>query len=89
LSTASVEHTAASLRTFEKAGLLRRYDLSEAPNGLNGALGNSPTVVQWREALVWAYRVWLNASGKWGSRWLEKGPEALSLFAGFDPRAES
>jgi hypothetical protein len=50
----SVEISEAGLRAFEKAGLLRRYDPLEALNGLKGALGNSATDTQRREALVWA-----------------------------------
>jgi hypothetical protein len=60
----SVEISEASLRAFEKAGLLRRYDPLEALSGIEGALGGSPTDIQRREALVWAYRVWRNTGGK-------------------------
>lgn len=59
-----VEISEASLRAFEKAGLLRRYDPLEALNSLKGALGGSATDTQRREALIWAYRVWRNTGGK-------------------------
>ncbi|RUX03770.1 ATP-binding protein, partial [Mesorhizobium sp. M8A.F.Ca.ET.059.01.1.1] len=72
----SVEISEASLRAFEKAGLLRPYDPLEALNGLKGALGSSPTDIQRREALVWAYRVWRNTGGKA----VEDGLRAAGLF---------
>lgn len=72
----SVEISDASLRSFEKAGLLRRYDPLEALSGLEGALGDSPTDIQRREALVWAYRVWRNTGGKA----VEDGLRAAGLF---------
>ena len=72
----SVEISDASLRAFEKAGLFRRYDPLEALNGLRGALGGSPTDIQRREALVWAYRVWRNTGGKA----VEDGLRAAGLF---------
>ncbi|RWP38749.1 DUF3883 domain-containing protein [Mesorhizobium sp.] len=72
----SVEISEASLRAFEKAGLLRRYDPVEALNGLKGGLGSSPTEIQRREALVWAYRVWRNTGGKA----VEDGLRAAGLF---------
>jgi len=72
----SVEISDATLRSFERAGLLRRYDPLEALNGLRGALGTSPTEVQRREALVWAYRVWRNSGGKS----VEDGLRGAGLF---------
>ncbi|MCA6098158.1 sacsin N-terminal ATP-binding-like domain-containing protein [Bradyrhizobium australafricanum] len=60
----SIEISEASLRAFEKAGLLRRYDPLEVLDGLEGALSRSPTENQRREVLIWAYRVWRNAGGK-------------------------
>ncbi len=72
----SVEISEASLRAFEKAGLLRRYDPLEALSGMEGALGGSPTNIQRREALVWAYRVWRNTGGKA----VEEGLRAARLF---------
>lgn len=59
-----VEVSEATLRAFEKAGLLRRYDPLEALAGLKGALGEIATDVQRREALIWAFRVWRNAGGR-------------------------
>ena len=72
----SVEISEASLRAFEKAGLLRRYDPLEALSGMEGALGGSPTDIQRREALLWAYRVWRNTGGKA----VEEGLRAARLF---------
>ncbi|PBN42255.1 ATP-binding protein [Sphingobium sp. D43FB] len=72
----SVEISEGTLRAFEKAGLLRRYDPLEALNGLKGALGGSATDIQRREALVWAYRVWRNTGGKA----VEDGLRAAGLF---------
>ncbi|PAY09313.1 hypothetical protein CK489_08185 [Bradyrhizobium sp. UFLA03-84] len=60
----SIEISEASLRAFEKAGLLRRYDPLEVLSGLEGTLSRSPTENQRREILIWAYRVWRNAGGK-------------------------
>lgn len=60
----SIEISDVSLRAFEKAGLLRRYDPVEVLNGLEGALSRSPTETQRREVLIWAYRVWRNTGGK-------------------------
>jgi hypothetical protein len=72
----SIEISEASLRAFEKAGLLRRYDPLEALSGMEGALGGSPTDVQRREALVWVYKVWRNTGGKT----VEEGLRAARLF---------
>lgn len=59
-----VEVSDATLRTFEKAGVLRRYDPLEALAGLKGALGGTATDNQRREALIWAFRVWRGSGGK-------------------------
>ncbi|WOJ88344.1 ATP-binding protein [Methylocapsa polymorpha] len=62
--SATVEISETSLRALEKAGLLRRYDPLEALNSLKGALGDTATETQRREALIWAYKVWRNTGGK-------------------------
>lgn len=72
----SVEISDTTIRAFERAGLLRRYDPLEALSSLQGALGNSPTDIQRREALVWAYKVWRTA----GSKAVEDGLRAGCLF---------
>ncbi|WP_206453806.1 sacsin N-terminal ATP-binding-like domain-containing protein [Aurantimonas marina] len=51
-------------RGFEKAGLLRRYDPVEILGGIKGALGDTPTELQRREALLWSFKVWRAGGGK-------------------------
>jgi hypothetical protein len=58
-----VEVSNATLGVFEKAGLLRHYDALEALSSLKGALGDAATDNQWREALIWAFRVWRGSGG--------------------------
>lgn len=60
----SIEFSDATLRAFEKAGLLKRYDPLEILGGIKGALGVTPTDLQRREALVWSFKVWRSGGGK-------------------------
>ncbi|MEQ1403589.1 hypothetical protein ABK249_01470 [Neorhizobium sp. Rsf11] len=60
----SIEISESSLLSFERAGLLRRYDPIETLNSLKSASGSSATDIQRRETLIWAYRVWQNLGGK-------------------------
>ena len=80
----SIAISDGSLRAFEKAGLLRRYDPLEALSGLKGALGSSPTDIQRREALLWAYRVWCNTGG---GKAVEDGLRAAGFAADLQPPA--
>lgn len=59
-----VELGEVTQRAFEKAGLLRRYDALEILGGIKGALGASPTELQRRDALTWAFKVWRAGGGK-------------------------
>lgn len=85
----SIEISDASLRSFEKAGLLRRYDPLEALNGLKGALGESPTDIQRREALIWSYRVWRNTGGKAVEEGLRSAGLSVPCVAGWSAAADA
>ncbi|MFQ3453888.1 hypothetical protein PMN64_11285 [Bradyrhizobium sp. UFLA01-814] len=85
----SIEISEPSLRVFEKAGLLRRYDPLEVLNGLNGVLGSSPIDNQRREALIWAYRVWRNTGSKAVEDGLREAGLSIPCLAGWFPASDS
>ena len=84
-----VEVSEVSLRAFEKAGLLRRYDPLEALAGLKGALGETPTDIQRREAMIWAFRVWRSAGGKSTEEALRDAELSIPCLGGWRPAGKA
>jgi anti-sigma regulatory factor (Ser/Thr protein kinase) len=85
----SVSLAEATLRAFEKAGLVRRYDPVEILGGLAGALGTRPTVTQRREALIWAFRVWQFSGGRQVEEALRNANVSIPTFSGWMPAKET
>lgn len=85
----AVEISDTSLRAFEKAGLLRRYDPMEALASLKGALGEVATDLQRREALIWSYRVWRNTGGKAVEDALRGANLSVPCLGGWKPAAQA
>ena len=52
-----------TLREFEKAGLVRRYDALEVLESTTASLAGKATDIQRRDCLRWTFRVWLNTGG--------------------------
>lgn len=85
----AVEISDTSLRAFEKAGLLRRYDPMEALASLKGALGDGATDLQRREALIWSYKVWRNTGGKAVEDALRGAALSVPCLGGWKPVAQA
>jgi hypothetical protein len=79
----------ATLRAFEKAGLLKRYDPLEILGGIKGALGATPTDLQRREALVWSFKVWRAGGGKSVEDALRAAGLFVPTIGGWSPIADA
>lgn len=74
---------------FEKAGLVRRYDAIEVLSALKGAFEKSGTDIQRREALVWAFRVWLVTGDKAAQAALRQAELRVPCLAGWLPAEDA
>lgn len=63
--------------------MLRHYDPLEVLAGLKSALGEVATDNQWREALVWAFRVWRGDGGKAMEEALHKAQLSVPCIGGW------
>jgi hypothetical protein len=78
-----------TLRKFERAGLVRRYDAVEVLSGLAAAIGSKATAIQRREALMWAFRVWRATGGRAVEEALRKAKLFVPTLSGWSPAAEA
>ena len=85
----AIEPSEGTQRSFEKAGLLRRYDPLEILGGIKGALGATPTDLQRREALTWSFRVWRAGGGKTVEDALRGAELSLPTLGGWYPAREA
>lgn len=79
-----------TIRAFEKAGLVRRYDALEVLGSVASNLGRKATDNQRRDGLLWAFRVWRETGG---GRAVETALHKANLFVptscGWAPASEA
>ncbi|MEQ8229680.1 MAG: DUF3883 domain-containing protein [Rhodospirillales bacterium] len=78
-----------TLRSFEKASLVRRYDAVEVLSDLAAVIGKRSTANQRREALTWAFRVWLATGGQAVEVALRKAHLFVPTVSGWSPATDA